>query len=291
MKNECSVIKDILPLYAENMISDDTREFIETHINTCENCKNELNILKSDTKIQNDYPKSNDGLSAMKKVVSSINKKRFFTASLSAIISAIIIITLFSFLTAPEYIPYSETEKIVSVKEIDATVNLSFTGEYELISQELGVYEISVYNTLWNRIFGYNKKQSITVNPNSEKVNTIYYVSNGKIDDTVIYGENPNSNGGTITLPRIFLNSYFTLAVFSSIVLAILLLITRKKEKLNKIIKFLFFAPVSYSISHILITGLNASTYSPARDFSLICLVTILIYFVFYIIFKKKNYK
>ena len=29
MKNECNIIKDILPLYAEKMVSEDTVDFIE----------------------------------------------------------------------------------------------------------------------------------------------------------------------------------------------------------------------------------------------------------------------
>ena len=29
MKNECSIIRDILPLYVENMVSEDTSEFVK----------------------------------------------------------------------------------------------------------------------------------------------------------------------------------------------------------------------------------------------------------------------
>ena len=32
MKNECNIIKDILPLYAEKMVSEDTVDFIEEHL-------------------------------------------------------------------------------------------------------------------------------------------------------------------------------------------------------------------------------------------------------------------
>ena len=32
MKKECSIIRDMLPLYFENMVSEDTAEFVKKHI-------------------------------------------------------------------------------------------------------------------------------------------------------------------------------------------------------------------------------------------------------------------
>ena len=42
MKISCSVIRDILPLYVENMVSEDTKEIVEEHIKDCEECKKNL---------------------------------------------------------------------------------------------------------------------------------------------------------------------------------------------------------------------------------------------------------
>ena len=39
MKNECSVIKDLLPLYAEDMTSPETAEAIKEHISGCSECR------------------------------------------------------------------------------------------------------------------------------------------------------------------------------------------------------------------------------------------------------------
>lgn len=35
MKNECSYVRDVLPLYFENMVSEDTAAFVEEHLKTC----------------------------------------------------------------------------------------------------------------------------------------------------------------------------------------------------------------------------------------------------------------
>ena len=42
MKITCDVIKDILPLYAENMISADTKMIVDEHISSCHDCEKKL---------------------------------------------------------------------------------------------------------------------------------------------------------------------------------------------------------------------------------------------------------
>lgn len=42
MKITCDVIRDLLPLYHDDICSPDTRELVEAHIQTCEDCKREL---------------------------------------------------------------------------------------------------------------------------------------------------------------------------------------------------------------------------------------------------------
>lgn len=46
LKKECFIIKDLLPLYTENMVSTETAQYIEEHLHICEECCTELNELK-----------------------------------------------------------------------------------------------------------------------------------------------------------------------------------------------------------------------------------------------------
>ena len=46
MKNECSIIRDLLPLYVEELVSEETGTYIEEHLRTCAECKTELAKLK-----------------------------------------------------------------------------------------------------------------------------------------------------------------------------------------------------------------------------------------------------
>lgn len=44
-KIQCSVIKDLLPLYVDDVCSDDTKKLVEEHIASCNECKTELESL------------------------------------------------------------------------------------------------------------------------------------------------------------------------------------------------------------------------------------------------------
>ena len=52
MRNECSIVRDILPLYIEDMVSDDTASFVEEHLKGCPECQKELAKQKAATEIE-----------------------------------------------------------------------------------------------------------------------------------------------------------------------------------------------------------------------------------------------
>ncbi len=287
MNNECNIVLDILPLYIENIVSDDTKEFVEKHITQCSKCKKELEMLKTDIPFKNEYTPTDNPANAMKKIGLNIYKKRVFTSVISAIFTAVIVVICIAFLTAPEYLPYFETIDTNTINENNGTVTLSFNGEYTLSTSEDGVYSLSVYTTLWNDILNINPKQFVTVNPDGENVNTIYYVTNNGVLDKIIYGESQTNVDTVITLPRLFLNSYLVIAITISILIFVLLLAFRKKVKIKTIIINLLLAPISYIISTIIITGINSTSYSATRDFYFILLLSILLYSSFYFLHRK----
>lgn len=46
MKISCNVIRDILPLYAEDLASEDTKQLVDEHLCDCDSCTRELGVLK-----------------------------------------------------------------------------------------------------------------------------------------------------------------------------------------------------------------------------------------------------
>lgn len=51
MKKECSIVRDLLPLYFENMVSEDTAAFVKEHLESCSDCTLEFERLKSGRQI------------------------------------------------------------------------------------------------------------------------------------------------------------------------------------------------------------------------------------------------
>lgn len=46
MRNECNIIRDILPLYIDGIVSKDTISFVEEHLEKCVDCRTELENMK-----------------------------------------------------------------------------------------------------------------------------------------------------------------------------------------------------------------------------------------------------
>ena len=44
----CSMVKDLLPLYVDNLTSKETNDAIESHMEACQSCQNECRLLKAD---------------------------------------------------------------------------------------------------------------------------------------------------------------------------------------------------------------------------------------------------
>ena len=46
MRNICNIVRDLLPLYAEGIASEDTVSLVEEHLETCEACRAVLDEMK-----------------------------------------------------------------------------------------------------------------------------------------------------------------------------------------------------------------------------------------------------
>ena len=48
MRITCDIIRDLLPLYYDQVCSDDTKQLIEEHLSECDSCKRELEYMQGD---------------------------------------------------------------------------------------------------------------------------------------------------------------------------------------------------------------------------------------------------
>ena len=89
-KISCNIIKDILPLYLDGVVSDDTRQMVEEHLRTCDQCREEAVTLKQDVVL----PASKSVRLAETKVVKGLKRKLFRKKFLISAVSVIITIAI-----------------------------------------------------------------------------------------------------------------------------------------------------------------------------------------------------
>ena len=46
MKDECGIVRDLLPLYVEGMASEASEQFVKEHITECSECEKELRKIQ-----------------------------------------------------------------------------------------------------------------------------------------------------------------------------------------------------------------------------------------------------
>jgi hypothetical protein len=214
MKNECNIIKDILPLYVENIVSDDTKAFVEEHLADCPKCKQQLEYIKTPSKLPN-----NVDTIPLKKLRKKMLNNKIATIVITIACVLAILVAGFSYLTAPQYLPYSQD--ILSLNEAEnGTLIISFNDSvtgyhvYSSIS-EIGTneYHISAWNTIWDQYFSKRATQNFILKPIAGERFTVYYSLNSSTESVYIYSTEPSYGSGVMLLPRLALTYYIILAV------------------------------------------------------------------------------
>ena len=132
----CNIIQDILPLYIDDAVSDDTKKMVEDHIKHCPNCQKELETLKKEViLVTNEKIQADD-----KKLLQNLQKKlkhqkiiiSFFTviAVLSLLFIGTMVVENVGFLYDFFY-PRIDTQTKIEQSEADQWQQLKFdTGDY-----------------------------------------------------------------------------------------------------------------------------------------------------------------
>ena len=287
MSNKCNLIKDILPLYVEDMISTDTREFVSEHLEHCMECHAELERMRKAANFISDTDPDTDpdtDIVPLKRVRRDLFIKRLHTICFTAILACAIATVIFGILTSPKFFPYSDNLLNV-IDGSDGSVIITFDSEVtgyscnEVSDNETEIYRINAWTTTWDLYSSNRGKQNMVIPFDSETEIQIFYAQNDGSEDVLIYGAHQNAEENGVTLPRLILMPYFLLAFFALAVLAILRLLLRNKQAIIVWIDRAIPFPISYMAAQLCTKGFNFTTYSSQRDFCIIILVAMLLYF------------
>ena len=140
MELTCEVIQDLLPSYADGLLSEDSRELVEEHLHTCQRC---CKMLENMQKIEKKQEKSETGSkNALHKIKRKLLLQRILTAIIAVVLTLCIVRAVYShwyfnetFLTMQESGMYVENNKLYSTKNMTSRTRVLYVedGKTELI--------------------------------------------------------------------------------------------------------------------------------------------------------------
>jgi len=91
-KASCDIVKDLLPLYFDNVCSDDSKRMVEEHLVNCQSCQRELDRLKVDFKLpKEEIEIIRKDSNVIKNISSFWNRSKVKSFAIGAIISIILV--------------------------------------------------------------------------------------------------------------------------------------------------------------------------------------------------------
>ncbi|MBQ9557380.1 MAG: zf-HC2 domain-containing protein [Clostridia bacterium] len=166
MNNECSIVRDLLPLCAEDMVAPETADFVAAHVASCPDCEKEYAALKSGAAPSPALPEAEKA--PLKSIKKAIIKKRVSAVILAVVLAAALLVTAFAFLTTPEYLSYDEAiagitpgvanmSAEVEFNECVTGYNYTFTYAPETDADDSEtngwVCRLEAWTTPWDRLF------------------------------------------------------------------------------------------------------------------------------------------
>lgn len=270
MNGECCMVRELLPLYLEELTTPETTAQIQAHLQACTACQAEK------ARLEQALPPREPEL-PVKKLRKLLNRRRRFALLLTALAVLLVAVSAFAWLTAPEYCTAGEAEP--RILEAGGRLYITFSNRVQhssclrTINGENGgtEYAIEAWTTPLDRARG-DGLQCICI-PAEEHM-TVWFAQNNGQADVLLYGE--GTGDVRMLLPRLALGSYVTAALCLVVVLAAAAVILRKSRMFHGLLRALAL-PVSWLCGSVIIKGFDFTSYHIQRDVAAIALISMTI--------------
>ena len=239
MNISCNVMDDLLPLYAENMVSQDTANLVRDHLAACAVCREKMKAFPDKKE------EMHQSLEKLTNLQKKIRSRRITAAMFAFLLSATMLLSAVAFLISPVYLTVEEagvqafvgeetsfiyhvTEEgelhspsaVDSDREADERpiVTLYFSDIVRHVSEsrskdpDTGEETVTVSAYCWrldtlfpresDSVFGYGREADF---------DRLYYASYDGREDTLLWGSRPD--GGVQTMPRLVLGYYVVISI------------------------------------------------------------------------------
>ena len=120
MDISCDIIRDLLPLYAEDLVSEDSRKLVDEHLCTCDPCTKQLGILKKAAALPIEVETK-----SLKRVEHTIRRRKVLTVAAALLTVASLIVTVITFLLTPYALTAEEAIEGAELRE-DGALAIDF---------------------------------------------------------------------------------------------------------------------------------------------------------------------
>ena len=286
MKLPCSVVRDLLPVYAEKMVEEETRELVEEHLAECAECRKGLEALREAPvePVETAEP--------LKKLKKQIRKQRW-KAVLAAVLGVTaILLAVFFHAGSASLLPWREG--LVEAAGVETVTPGNRLGRSYIVLREgnenVAAPDAYTGEALILRTDGSFNATLCTTGQEDGKVTALIQAvgrneqgandggGTGElvlypVPDRVIYGySEPQKllwgeelSGGVQVMPRLAMNYYLLLAAAAAAVTGALWFLFRRRPA-GRVFRQVFFAPAAYIIAHLMINGLQGAAYSIGRN-------------------------
>lgn len=297
----CGVVRDLLPLYAEELTGPESAELVKKHLEECADCRQRLEELRQSE------PPAKETPAPMNKLKKEIGKRRALAAALAALGVFVVLFALLGRATAEKPLGYRpDLLTVEGLTPYDPAAEPTFSGSVSTFTPEgwetafpgqallltrngqpSGVYtdfyldeengELTVY------LQYFSTQAAIIVDdvaggvqlerPGRDTRTDAFY----PVPDRVIYGFGSEQvllwgeemNGGVQILPRLALAYYALAAAFGAAALGLAWLLFRKKRAGTALLQ-LWFAPLAWLLGQLFIKGFETTSVFFSRDLLLI---------------------
>lgn len=127
-KMDCDIIKDLLPLYIDGVVSDTTKDVIEGHLSECEECRKEAAMLQKNMQLPASEKALEAEVHALKKIKKSFFKKKVIIALATACLTLLVAAGVYSYMVMAEEIILYEASK-VKIEEKADSLYFNYMGD------------------------------------------------------------------------------------------------------------------------------------------------------------------
>ena len=126
MKNECHIVRDLMPLYTEGMLSNESAAFVKTHLETCEDCRGAYSGEETPPVTEADTAQQRAGEAGVLRTLKKKLRKQIWCA---IIITAVVVllVTLMLRLNSIDYLAAISSDERYTLSDRMA---LLFKGDY-----------------------------------------------------------------------------------------------------------------------------------------------------------------